>query len=150
MSVSNKINNALLFQDKDKLSSKQMKTLLSLTLDNGLKIVDKENPSQLVNVIELLTTYDTYDEAINYMKGVSNSMELGLYSPANKDAIEDVKIKRNIASREAPTAKTGYGKCPKCGNANLIGTTQQMRSGDEGMNLLLSCPILSCGYRSKR
>jgi DNA-directed RNA polymerase subunit M/transcription elongation factor TFIIS len=97
-----------------------------------------------------LTTFDSYDEALSYLADSTDYMNMVKYSPGNRDALESVRIKRDILSRDAPSAKTGYGKCPKCGNADLLGTTQQLRGGDEGMALLLSCPIASCGFRAKR
>lgn len=150
MALVKAINKALKDQSFPALSRSQSKQLLSFKFPNGRRIVSESNPSSIVEVIGILTSFDNYDKALDYISEARNATDMILESPANQDAINSVKLKRDILSRDAPTAKTGYGKCPKCKNGDLIGISVQLRSGDEGMNILLSCPIQGCNYKSTR
>lgn len=150
MSLGKVLNGILKDQSFSPLSKKELKELLSLRYPSGQKVISETNPSSIVEVLGVLMAFNTYGEALNYFSEAETSTSMILRSPANRDAIQSVKLKREILSRDAPTAKTGYGKCPKCKNADLIGISIQLRSGDEGMNLLLSCPVQGCNYRSTR
>jgi DNA-directed RNA polymerase subunit M/transcription elongation factor TFIIS len=150
MSFMKFFNDLLETQTSLRLNKRQQREIISLKYPNGHKILSETNPSSVVEVMGILMTFETYGEALEYLSQVQNPINMVLNAPNNKDAVDAVRLKREILSRPAPTAKTGYGKCPKCGDGDLVGNTLQMRSGDEGMTTLVECPVAGCNYRSKR
>lgn len=124
----------------------QVQAVLDLQYADGSPVFDVEDVEDRDTKVEILSMFKKleYDEVMDYLRTVSSKPKdisrLVLESPLMEDARISLKNKREILSRDPPGAKTVAGKCYRCGNEQLLMSSLQTRSGDEGMTNIYFCP----------
>lgn len=128
---------------ESEVTTEQMREILELQYVDGSSVFDVEDRDTVVEILSLFDKLD-YEEAMDYLRSVSTQPKdvsrLVLDSPLMKDARLNVKREREILSRDPPGAKSIAGNCYRCGFDQLLMTSVQTRSGDEGMTNIYFCP----------
>lgn len=124
-----------------RLSSEQIKTLLSLKFPNENKIITKENPQLLIDIIDLLRRLP-FQKVVTYLENAKNPSEAVLNSPLLENERERVRLELdNMQTRIQ--AEKGEHVCDKCHSREVLVIHKQLRGADEPMSSLIRC--LGCG-----
>jgi len=139
--------------DKE-VTEDQIKAILELKYPDRTPIFNMEDRDTMVEILSMFKDIE-YEDVMAFLQIMTLPTEerrtesyLVLESPLLEDARKSVKDKREILSRDPPGAKSVPGKCYRCGFEDLLMTSVQTRSGDEGMTNIYFCPNCSNLWRS--
>lgn len=161
-------------EELPKISKKTLKTvsdvLLDLKKEDGTKLVDKKQASQLValefedgeNILSLEYRWFLYevvwmldkvgfDQTYNFLSadwekvlGSHNIRKKMLFENPLMEKTKEKVFRDMDMFRNKVSVEMGE-LCKRCGSENTVAVTQQTRSNDEMSSIKITC--LSCGYK---
>jgi DNA-directed RNA polymerase subunit M/transcription elongation factor TFIIS len=127
----------------NKLSDKQINTLLKLKYKDGLLLTLKDR-NFILEVVGLINTIG-FEETVSHLK--SNSKETVRFNLIkNSEPFKPSKQRFFLeTTKDLRTVKIeSYVRCKRCKEYQVDTFTKQMRSGDEGETTIYKCR--NCGY----
>ena len=118
-------------------SKTEINQIIDLKFGDGKFVLDFDDEYKRIEVLALLKNLPV-PEVVDYLAVSKNFEEMVLKSPLMADAINQVKLKREILSRGVPGAKDVFGTCPHC-KYDKLKRSERAYSGDENMLVKFTC-----------
>jgi len=136
------------------ITTEQLREIIDLKYPDRSPVFNVKDPNTMIEILSMFKDIE-YEDVMEFLHAITlpteetrNESYLVLESPLLVDARKSVKYKREILSRDPPGAKSIAGKCYRCGFDQLLMTSVQTRSGDEGITNIYFCPNCRNTWRS--